>query len=1129
MLHWLAHHSIIIQRCLVRGVMLASWLLCQAATGSEPTSPTAALFKQYAQLNEKYCADCHRGAEAEAQLDLAAWCTEPGTTSLSAHFSDWRRVSRALTDRSMPPKDSAPLPEIDRQQMLDILAAAMRATLAQHATDPGPTIVRRLTSAEYDYCLEDLTGLKLQLGEQFVSDSVGGSGFTNSAAAQFMQDATLERYLEAARRVAEHAMIGTGSIYFYHSPGETGLELSAAERIQQIYRRHGFRSAAGEGAEPYGLERFATAFQVAWQYRYRAELGQPDISLVELAGRAKLETKFATHIWEVLQRREVSFPLSDIIERWQHLPSPQQLARSLPPSINQESNHNQERNEQKATQHVEQSIARLTQDLYAKVQSWQARLAGSASAEEEAAVLADGHVSIPAQVSFVARALRKRKVSSHEFTPDLNNAKLYSDDGRVRFKLTIEAASARQEALPVVIFSKSKFRFRVVDLVQPDPLPLSSVLDADAVQRLGFGQNLPGGEPLQADEFALSVGQSITLEFKLPDDCRLGELLLEARMDRQLGRNSIVRCIIDDVTDGQGRSFSSLLRDANSPSMDEWEAGLADFARCLPQISHREPVPSDRDPIPAPYDNTYNVPERNLFHASVKYHRDDRFLREHLLPPETAGELDLAWNDLLTSFDYHDVNVRFVGNKFGIQLDSDRPLVADAPWLQAIDELPRQHIERFLSEKAAMQAARAHAELEHQQNVLDFATRAWRRSLTTDDADALRAFYFIQREQHGLGHAAAIRACLVRILVSPDFLFRVEQPAEQNQSSQHAHDLTAHELANRLSFSLWSSIPDDELRDLADRGLLNDDRVLEQQVQRMLQSAKSRRLSTEFFGQWLGFYQFDRFRGVDTQRFPEFDEALQRALYEEAISFCSHIIQADLPYRKLLTADTTFVDKRVAEHYAIPWDENWTSPRKISQINQFHRGGVFGLGAVLTSTSAPLRTSPVKRGDWILRRILGTPVPPPPADAGSIPAEEVLADGQTVRQRLEAHRNHEACMNCHVRIDPLGFTLEHFDSLGRWRDKYADGRAIDASGQLADGHSISGLNGLQGHLAASDELFRRTFASKLVAYFLGRTETVADAALVEQIMQQWQDDPRFSTAIITIVKSPQFRKIRSKA
>jgi Protein of unknown function (DUF1592)/Protein of unknown function (DUF1588)/Protein of unknown function (DUF1587)/Protein of unknown function (DUF1595)/Protein of unknown function (DUF1585) len=1103
---WLLHSRN--RRWLADCVLSGGLLVCHSAlVGGEPPPPS--LHDDFRQLVSKYCADCHHGAKAEARLDLAALCEPTGVGSLADHFSEWRRVSRALVDRSMPPKDSDPLPDIDRHRIIDQLEKALHETLSLHSNDPGETVLRRLTSAEFDYCIEDLTGLKLHLGEQFVSDSVGGSGFTNSATAQFMQDATLERYLEAARRIADHAMIGAGPVYFYQSPHETGLELSAADRIQNIYRRYGFRSAAGEGAQPFGLERFATAFQVAWQFRYHHELGLPGASLPELARRANLETKFAAHIWEVMQRTEAPFPLSDIIERWQKLPTPQQLKSN-------------------ANQSDEQQIAQLSQELSTQMQSWQTRFAGSASAEEEAAVLADGHVSVPGQASFVARALRKRKAANNEFTPDLNNAKLYSDDGRVRLKVTVEPASKQQVPMPVVIFSNPKFRFRVADTVQPEPVPLSSVLDNSSAQKLRFGEN-PGGEALRADEFALPVGESLTLEVVLPDDCRLGELQLEARLDKVLGRNSVVRCVIEDVTSPKGKSFSSLLRDSDSRVMDEWEAGLAEFARCLPQVSHREPVPSDRDPIPAPYNNVYNLPERNFFHTNVKYHRDDRFLREHLLPEEATRELESVWIDLLTAFDYHDVNVRFVCNKYGIPLKADWHLSIDAPWLKKIDEIPRQHITRFLSEKQAMRTARAQAETEHLQNVIDIATRAWRRPLSALEAQELKDFYLLNREQHGLAHAAAIRACLVRILVSPDFLFRIEQPSpNQQQPTLAGHDLTSHELANRLSFSLWSSVPDDELRQLADRGTLHDEQVLVQQVRRMLTSPKSRRMSTEFFGQWLGFYQFDRFRGVDARRFPEFDERLQQALYDEAINFCAHIIQSDLPYRDLLSAETTFIDKRAAEHYGIPWEASWESPNQLTQIRQFHRGGIFGLGAILTSTSAPLRTSPVKRGDWILRRILGTPVPPPPADVGSIPAEEVLADGLTARQRLEAHRNQEACMNCHVRIDPLGFTLEHFDSLGRWREAYSDGSTIDATGQLANGNTISGLDGLRAFLTESDELFRRTFATKLVAYCLGRTETIADAWLVEKIAEQWKSDPRFSTAVITIIKSPQFRKIRAK-
>jgi hypothetical protein len=1110
-------------RAIVPGLLLLySW----AEIGCNADSPLATLSMpvEFQQLAATHCSDCHAGKAAAAAINLADWSALPA----AENFAEWRRVRYALAEHAMPPPDGPSLSDLHRAQMLDLLDATLRTVLTAHADDPGPTVVRRVTSAEYDYCIEDLTGLQLQLGSQFVSDSVGGSGFTNSAVAQFMQDATLERYLEAARRVADHAMLGTGRLYFYEAPGETGLELSAAKRIQEIYRRYGFRSAAGEGAEPFGMERFATAFQVAWQFRYRTELGTPEVSLQELAHRARLEIKFAEHIWQVLGAPTPSFPLSDIIDRFNQFPTPNQLPSTQPPAqeeplVDLPSLHPR--------------IVQLSQDLYKQVQTWQSRFAGSASAEEEAAVLAGGQVEIAAQAQFVARAARQRILASREFTPDLNNARLYSQDGRIRFKLSVEAASIEQSRLPVVIFSNPRFRFRVADLVQPEPLPLQQVLSASLSQALPWGEN-PGGEPLAQGEFVLPVGQSLTLEVELPPDCRLGELLLDTRLDARLGRDSVVRVIIEDITTEQGRSFSSLLRDPHSENIDQWQAGLAEFADALPQISHREPNPSDRDPIPTPYNNTYNLPERNFFHTAVKYHRDDAFLCAHLLPDDAIEPLDAAWADLLTAFDYHDVNVRFVCDKYAITLAPEAQLSLGATWLQAVDEEPRAYIEKFLSEKHALQAARAAAAVLHMQDVLDFASRAWRRPLHTSEVDSLTKFYREQQTTHGLNHPAAVRACITRILVSPDFLFRIESATNQHSSSQLSSTLTAekkqaaltqYELANRLSFSLWSSIPDQPLRQLADQSRLDDEEVLESQVQRMLVDPKSRRLATEFFGQWLGFYQFDRFNGVDSQRFPEFDEALQQSLYDEAVRLCQHIIQTDLPYQALINADTTFVDQRAAAHYGFTWQADWpaTQQRQILKAQSLQRGGVLGLGAILTSTSAPLRTSPVKRGDWILRRLLGTPVPPPPADAGSIPAEEVLDDGQTVRQRLEAHRQHTACMNCHRRIDPLGFTLENYDPLGRWRETYTDGQPIDASGQVSPENQITGLAGLQSYLLQADALVRRNFAGRLVAYFLGRSETVADAALIEQIMHKWQADPRFSTAIVTIVHSPQFRKMRT--
>ena len=209
----------------------------------------------------------------------------------------------------------------------------------------------------------------------------------------------------------------------------------------------------------------------------------------------------------------------------------------------------------------------------------------------------------------------------------------------------------------------------------------------------------------------------------------------------------------------------------------------------------------------------------------------------------------------------------------------------------------------------------------------------------------------------------------------------------------------------------------------------------------MLRDPKSRRLAEEFFGQWFGFYRFDQYRGIDPKRFPEFDEKLKTALHEEAVTFFEHIIRENRPVSEILFADYAFLNHDLAKHYGIASAASLGNGfERMDDVERFHRGGLFGLGSVLTVTSAPLRTSPVKRGDWVLRRVIGTPVPPPPADAGSIPADDVLGDGLTVRKRLEAHRQAASCRNCHSRIDPLGFALEQYDPIGRWRAHRKRGR-----------------------------------------------------------------------------------------
>ncbi|MBT4867583.1 MAG: DUF1592 domain-containing protein [Planctomycetaceae bacterium] len=362
--------------------------------------------------------------------------------------------------------------------------------------------------------------------------------------------------------------------------------------------------------------------------------------------------------------------------------------------------------------------------------------------------------------------------------------------------------------------------------------------------------------------------------------------------------------------------------------------------------------------------------------------------------------------------------------------------------------------------------------------------------------------------------------------MAPAFLYKVE--ISPNQPG--VVPLSDLELAGRLSYFLWASAPDAELRRVAAAGRLNDPKQLAAQTRRMLRDPKARRFATEFFGQWFGFYRFDGHRGVDVERFPEFTDSLKTAMYDEAVSFFEHIVRQDRPVEEILFADYSFLNGELAQHYGVETQvELSDAAMRVADVKTFHRGGLLRLGAVLTATSAPLRTSPVKRGDWILRRVLGTPVPPPPPDAGSIPADDVLADGLTLRQRLVAHRSDASCVNCHARFDPLGFALEHFDSVGRWRDKYRDGQVIDATGTLDDGTKISGPDGLRTYLTIRQEDFHRTLCTKLLGYALGRSELLTDRPLIEQMLAGLETEGRLSDLIIKIVTGKQFRHQRGGA
>ncbi len=1018
----------------------------------------------------QYCTDCHSDDLAEARINLQQLTEAP---NVGRGFRDWEKVIRMLRERKMPPRDEPQPTDAERAAIISAIERALDAYVAKHAGDPGPVVIRRLTSAEYAYTIQDLTGLDLKLEKNFVSDAAGGEGFTNVGGAQFMQDSTLERYLDAGRTVSDHAVIGAGPLSFFADPGQTGRELSAITRIKELYRQHGFRTAAGEGAEPFGLDLYPRAFVVAWQFRNRDKLVLTDKSLNQLALDAGLSVRFCEHVWNSLNTPSTTFPLQSIVASWKSLPRPG--------------------NPHSSTDEIRAACEQLGRDLRA----WQNTLAASAGDEEEASVLTAGEVQVDAH---------------HSFTADIN----WPDDATTAdFELSVTTASNESARGAIVVWRNARLRFRQADLRRSSYQPLASHLDPDSLRRLDVG-NHPAGAAIGRNDFVIRGESTVPIKLIVPRNTIAAQLFVEVELDIEHGADRIVRCrIADGAVEGETAAevgdSSALLANPRSPAVAEWKQGVAEFARLLPEVSHREPAPSDRDPIPPPYDNTYNMPERNHFHIAIKYHRDDRFLYQHILDDESRRRLDQAWTDLLTSFEYHDANLRFVAKKFGLDLGNKRIADLDGNTIDGLPAGPRKFILRFCEEYIAMHETLQAAEPGHMDDALRLAERAWRRPLTTDEQQRLREFYAGLRRDSELDHTQAIRALLTRILVAPAFLYRAEPPREESavQSETAIVPLSDYELANRLSYFLWSSMPDEELLRAAAAGKLRD--------------PKARRLATEFFGQLFGFYRFDEYRGIDAGRFPEFDESLRAAMYDEAISFFEHIVREDRPPAEILFADYTFLNAKLARHYGIDAtdvpDDRFVC---VADVTSHHRGGLLGLAAVHAATSAPLRTSAVKRGDWVLRRVIGTPVSPPPADAGSIAADDVLADGLTVRKRLEAHRTDASCINCHSRIDPLGFALEHYDPIGRWRDEYRDGQPIDSSGTLNDGTEIVGLDGVRQFLRRELPQFERTLAEKLLGYALGRSEMASDRPLIEQMLADLKEDGRFSDLVVRIVTSKQF-------
>ena len=401
------------------------------------------------------------------------------------------------------------------------------------------------------------------------------------------------------------------------------------------------------------------------------------------------------------------------------------------------------------------------------------------------------------------------------------------------------------------------------------------------------------------------------------------------------------------------------------------------------------------------------------------------------------------------------------------------------------------------------------------------ARQAYRRPVTDQDIEPL--FSLFKTGQNSGGFEAGIGMAVERILAGPEFLFRIERdPA--NLPPDTPYQVSDLELASRLSFFLWSSIPDDELLDLAERGKLREPEILEKQVQRMLADERSKAVVSNFADQWLYLRNLHAVR-PDPEAFPEFDDNLRQAFQRETELLFESIIQEDRSVLDLLDANYTFVNERLARHYGIP--NVYGSHFRRVVLNDPNRRGLLGQGSIMTVTSYGNRTSPVLRGKWVLENILGTPPPPPPPNVPSLQEGKAVI-GLSMRQRMEEHRKNPVCASCHSLMDPLGFALENFDAIGQWRTTEGI-TAIDPSGLLPDGTQFEGPAGLREVLLTKREGFVSTFIEKLLTYALGRGVEYYDAPTIRRIKRETAPSGyRWSSVVQTIVKSPPFQMRRSR-
>ena len=936
----------------------------------------------------RYCTDCHGSDLPEAKLDLSPYTS---IESVERHHQTWQEVRHRLEAGEMPPEDADQPAAEKRQRVMRWIDEVRREAALRNAGDPGPVVTRRLSNAEYNYTIRDLTGVDLRPTRDFPVDPANEAGFDNSGESLAMSPALLEKYLGAARSIAEHLVLKLDGFTFAPHPvmTETDRDKYAVRRIVDFYQR-----------QPTDL---ADYFYAAWTFKVDGRSARSAKSLDQIAVEHRVSPRYLHRVWSMLDGdAPVLGPLATARRLWRALPGDADHAADA----------------RRGCEAMRASVVENRQRL---------------------------------EPTFPNLKLEGGHLGSQQFV-------LWKND---------QYAAHRRLFVPETI--------------------------ADVTE---------GSE--EADKFPDLVA---------PQD----------PADRALFEESL-------------RQFCDLFPDAFYVS----ERGRDYVGRARDQQEKGRLLSAG-------------------FHSMMGYYRDDAPLHEMILDEAARDEIDTLWQELdfitaapirqYTGFVWFErTDSRYLRDEVFDFARAEDKQVTSEPMIgrlateylakaernggsQEVMHSIETYFDRMNQRIRWVEQARVDARDSHLDALLAFAARAYRRPLTDAERRELVNFYHSLRNEDQLDHEESIQDCVVAILMSPEFCYRMDLVPTEDQQ----RPLSDLELASRLSFFLWSSMPDAELTDLAVAGRLGDREVLVAQARRMLRDDRAEALAVEFGGNWLDFRRFEQHNSVDRERFPEFTDSLRTAMFLEPIRFFVDLLRRDAPVSEFLQADHTFVNAELAKHYGItsldfghdPADDDW---RRVDHAGEFGRGGLLPMAVFQTVNSPGLRTSPVKRGYWVARRLLGERIPPPPPDVPELPEDEKDLGELTLAATLARHREHTSCAACHDRFDSLGLVFENYGPVGQWRTIDLADRPVESHAEFPGGMRGEGLDGLLMYIDA----YRRgdfvdNLCRKLLSYGLGRSLRLSDDPLVERMKERLQaDDHRLSSLVTSIVTSTQFLEKRGR-